>query len=451
MITQWWACMMAGGASSRFFPMNKILFDPAHTGRTLAQQAFDRLCAKTTDSTVEELDPHRFLIVTAKSFAPILSEHIPELPKDNFLCEPAARSTLPAILLAMCRVRQSNPDDILCVVTADHIISNIHAFRSTMETAREIASVKEAIVTIGITPTNNPADWTPFGAINSDTSTKIPLSKHTHPECIGYPLICFEEKPNVQRAQEMVDANKQAASSPLSHPSWTWNAGMFVFRVSTMEKALEAFHPEFFSIYQQLCSAPNEEERNKVFLTFPPKVAHPLNPAQTVDSSVDYVVMMPLTEQNHPTLVGAVIPGNFPWFDVGGWGAFKKVESIQKDEHKNVKYGNVQFIQSKGCVASTLASLTITGMTDLIAIHSDEGILALIPDAISARLKDLKQKVDETKEGNVLVECSSVDINNAHPSSVRVCALGIKDMSIVVEEKDGKLSIALSPRAKEDL
>ncbi|KAA6389159.1 MAG: mannose-1-phosphate guanylyltransferase/mannose-6-phosphate isomerase [Streblomastix strix] len=510
----WWGLMMAGGASSRFFPLNKILFDPVGIGRTLSQQAFDRLCHKESEDDTTSLNPSNFIIVTSKLFSETLSNHIPEIPKSNFIGEPAPRSTMPAILLGMSHIRNVDTNAVMCIVTADHIISDVRMFRATLETARQVAVQRDCIVTIGITPSDMPQDWIGFGAIHSEFDRPIAVENQIHSECSVYPLIRFEEKPSVPRAQQMIDENriaaqsnqtqqkqekeqeqqssserKETSSSPLA---WTWNAGMFVFRVQTMELALQAFHPEIYAIYLDLCKARSEEERNKAFLRFPNKIQNPLNPNTQVDCSIDYCIMMPLTDRTSHTasitqtkelsesksetetkskeqdkqqqqqkqqstnsidnLSAAVIPGNFPWFDVGGWSAFRNVKSIIQDSNGNILIGNSECInqtkrsiivceklesnEKEKSICSKDNKLIADNLNDYVAVLTKDGTLALIPDSISPRLKDLKSIADkpENDKTHVLTECKNVEIVElGKEGRLRVCGLGVSDIRVIVE------------------
>ncbi|KAH7820652.1 Mannosyl-oligosaccharide 1,2-alpha-mannosidase [Monocercomonoides exilis] len=455
----WWACMIAGGASSRFFPLNKIMFDPVKCGRTLSQQAVDRLCGQYAETTVPPLDPKQFIVVTSKAFAPVLAQHIPEIPRDNFIGEPAPRSTLPAILYAMSHVKKVDPNGTMCVVTADHIISDTQTFRATLETARQCAQQNDCIVTIGIKPTTKPSDWIGFGAINSVFSSPIEIKDKKYPQYTIYPLRRFEEKPSVERAAQMIQENESAASSTSSStPSssvtsssstslaWTWNAGMFVFRVPTMEKALQQFHPSISASYNALCAASTKEEEEKTFLTFQSKIPNPLNPSAVVDCSIDYAVMMPLTTETSTThsLSACVISGAFPWFDVGGWSAFRTVAAIPQDTHSNIRFGNALLDgATKRCICvaeegKRKIQLNVQNIDNHVVILSQAGTLVIIPDEISQRLKQLKETADKSEPGaDVFVESEGVEVEREAGAECRVCVLGISHFKILVKKDPG--------------
>lgn len=164
----------------------------------------------------------------------------------------------------------------MSIITADHLIGNTPLFRSTLHAAQERASRERCIITIGIQPSDVAREWIGFGAISSDAahplapvpaqpgrshqvrcryclhtalSTPLPLLLLSSPfpsplagfpaaaRLTAYPLLRFEEKPSEARAREMIAA-----------AGWFWNAGMFVFRVSTLEMALEVSERGLFSL-----------------------------------------------------------------------------------------------------------------------------------------------------------------------------------------------------------
>ena len=124
------------------------------------------------------------------------------------------------------------------------------------------------MVTIGITPTDRPEDWTSFGAIKADRDR---LSSGD----LAVPIERFEEKPSEDRATEMV-----------AEVGWSWNSGMFVFRLEVAEAALREFQPEMSEIYVSFAEklARNEREAAaECFSRLPSKIPHPEEPARAVD------------------------------------------------------------------------------------------------------------------------------------------------------------------------
>eukprot|EP00708_Paratrimastix_pyriformis_P003381 GAFH01002155.1.p2 GENE.GAFH01002155.1~~GAFH01002155.1.p2 ORF type:complete len:395 (+),score=146.09 GAFH01002155.1:63-1187(+) len=350
---------MAGGASSRFYPMNKIFADPTGCGRTMVQQAFDRVCSPSAANVYSPssfvtpahfsgltlppaMSPSQFFVVTGHAEVGPMREQLSALPSENVLDEPERRNTLPAILWAIASMMRApaSPAKDLCVaiVTADHLIGNAALFRSTLYAARERATREPVICTIGIQPSALAREWTGFGAINADQAHPLAPLDGTRPEypVVGHlpalPLVRFEEKPSESRAGQMI-----------AQGGWYWNAGMFVFRVSTLELALKAFQPAMHGLYLDMCralGAANQPEARRLFGQLPKHIPHPLEPAKMADCSIDYALMVPMSMAQGPAPVrGVVLPGVFPWLDIGSWDALRKV--LTPDGQANVVVGPV--------------------------------------------------------------------------------------------------------------
>src|SRR3954464_12210948 len=93
-----YAVILAGGQSSRLFPFNKVLSDLTGTGRSLIQQAYDRL-----DLPNEQI----YVLTVGALVSPIRKQT--KLSPSHFLVDPARRGTWPALLWAMAHLRQKNP------------------------------------------------------------------------------------------------------------------------------------------------------------------------------------------------------------------------------------------------------------------------------------------------------------------------------------------------------
>ena len=120
------ALILAGGASSRLFPFNKILADLTGTGRTLIQQAFDRAAAFVPGD-------HISLLAVQDLVNPIRSQLA--LPASRFFVDPVRRGTWPALLWAMAALRRADPETVLAVLTGDQVIPRLPAFKRAAERA----------------------------------------------------------------------------------------------------------------------------------------------------------------------------------------------------------------------------------------------------------------------------------------------------------------------------
>jgi phosphomannomutase len=408
--------VMAGGASSRFFPVNKVFSDLTGENRTMIQQAFDR--ATRTDiagAYPSFVPPERFFVVTGEEFASTMRQQLNHVPSKNILVDPARRNTLPAILWAVSHIRLLDPDATVAILTADHVIRDLPIFRDTIVRAAAVAERARAIVAIGIRPNADTKEWTGFGAIKSD-STSSPFGTDIRR------LLRFEEKPGSSRAEEMIREG-----------GWAWNAGMFLFQVKTLERAIAVYQPGIFATYTAVAeavAAGRIAESAAQFEAFPGKVAHPFQEGKQVDNSIDYAVMVPLTTR--PELAAIVevyvIQGSFFWVDIGSWDALRKV--VPADAEGNVVVGDVRVESTRRSilVAERGREIEAHGVEGLIVVHASNGTVMLAPESRAQEVKQLFEAARTSPGGdNVMLESDNCQVEAA-PG--RVVALGIRDMAV---------------------
>jgi mannose-1-phosphate guanylyltransferase len=261
------AVILAGGQSSRLFPFNKVVSDLTGSGRSLIQQAGDRL---------SNLSREQLYVLTVKDMVPSIRRQL-KLPASHFFADPVRRGTWPALLWAMAHLRRENADAVIAVVTGDQVILKVREFQKAFTQAVQTAVDHPAFVVIPVKPSKDPKEWLGFGAVRGGRTGSN-----------GSPIVGFEEKPSIDRARRMIHEGR-----------WLWNAGMFFFRISVAEQVLETYQPAMHRTYRALCQALEEKKMKrvaKIFESFPEKIPHPLDPARLVDNTVDYAVMTPLVD-----------------------------------------------------------------------------------------------------------------------------------------------------------
>jgi mannose-1-phosphate guanylyltransferase len=161
-------------------------------------------------------------VVTDRRYANLVREQLPDTP---ILGEPAARNTAAAVALATLRIDR-DPDEVMIVLPADHLIGDPVAQRRTLAVAAKLAhgafDIEAPLVTLGVRP-DHPA--TEYGYLVPD-----PTIRSTVDGVAAAPLRAFEEKPARDRAVEL-----------LGDPATAWNAGVFVWKRSSIRKALERY------------------------------------------------------------------------------------------------------------------------------------------------------------------------------------------------------------------
>ena len=204
--------IMAGGVGSRFWPMStpdypKQFIDVMGVGRSLIQLTVDRL---KPICPVENM-----WVVTNEKYIRIVKEQIPDMPVDNILSEPEARNTAPCIAYACWKIQKQHPDANIVVTPSDALVINTSEYQRVLSKALNYTSDKNAIVTIGIKPSR---PETGYGYIAAAEPTSVDEI---------YKVEAFKEKPNLETAEQYLAAG-----------NYYWNAGIFVWNIDTISKAI---------------------------------------------------------------------------------------------------------------------------------------------------------------------------------------------------------------------
>ena len=142
-----YAVILAGGVGSRLWPRSrqaqpKQFADITGSGRTMIQATFDRLEGL--------IDGDRTYVVTGEKYSALAQEQLPEIPSVNIITEPSGRNTAPAIGLACIHLLQRDPDAIMAVLPADHVILDRTAFQASLQRACDAAPRCRALYVVDV-------------------------------------------------------------------------------------------------------------------------------------------------------------------------------------------------------------------------------------------------------------------------------------------------------------
>src|SRR5258708_4488349 len=279
--------IMAGGKGERFWPLSRektpkqllaLLGD-----KSLLQQAVDR---------VLPLVPLRnVLIITNEVQAPEVRKQLPKLPKENVIAEPVGRDTTAAVTLGAALVGARSTMGVMAVLPADHIIPEEKKFQQVLADAFDLAGRGQAIVTIGIKPTE-PA--TGYGYIRVGEALPPPQGVKAY-KTVFHRAEQFIEKPHFDKALEDLNGGQ-----------YRRNAGMFIWSFVTITEGLQKHQPEMYEACQRWFKvAANPAQLDKVLAREYPEIKK---------VSIDYALM-----EHAQNMV--VADGAFEWDDFGSWTA----------------------------------------------------------------------------------------------------------------------------------
>ena len=267
--------ILSGGSGSRLWPVSRQAY-PKQFCHLLDETLFSK--------TLQRLLPFgKPWALTVKELKTLTDHDLKklDLPYDNVIYEPYGRNTAAAIAL-LCRVLELRGlvDEVIGVFPADHLIGDAGAFTGAVQAGIEIAKQGE-VVTLGIRP-SFPA--TGYGYI--ETAGNFGTSRSARV------AVAFHEKPDREKAEQF-----------LAISGYYWNAGMFIFKTSTMIALFEKHNPDIWEAFHSLdAGLTNLDEIYKTVRSI----------------SIDYAIMEKLPSH-------VCIPCDFGWSDVGSWDAIAEI------------------------------------------------------------------------------------------------------------------------------
>ena len=345
--------VMCGGAGTRLWPVSRESmpkqFVPLIDERSTFQQVLGRI------ADVELFD--RPIIITNSDFRFIVAEQLRECDIEaDIVLEPMRRDSAMAVAVAAALARERDPEAVVLILAADHVVRDVAAFKSACREAAT-AAAEGLIVTFGINPTF-PA--THYGYIR-------PGSKVNGGAALA--VEAFVEKPDAKTAGGYVAE------------SYLWNSGNFAFRADIMLDEIARYEPDIAAAAKL---AVEGMARDLDFLRLP---AEPF--ARAPKKSIDYAVM-------ERTDRAAVVPVDLGWSDVGSWSAVWDV--MNHDAEGNASTGSVVFYDSRNSlVRSDDAILTaVVGLEDIIVVATPDAVLVTSRD----KAEQVKGLVEQLKAQN---------------------------------------------------
>jgi len=343
--------ILSGGSGTRLWPVSRKNLPKqflALAGKgTLFQQtlARTRQLPDVAAPIVVASDDHRFLAADQ-----LLASGI-----DNatIVLEPLARNTAPAIALGALQALDRDPDAVLLVLPADHLIGDTAAFVQAVTQALPLAA-QGWLATFGIRP-DRPE--TGFGYIRRAEA----IDAH------AYRVAEFVEKPALATAQ-----------SYLADGGYDWNSGMFLFKAARYLDELAEHAPAMLAAVRE---AHAKATTDLDFVRIDRDAF-----ARVPDDSIDYAVM-------EKTRRAAVIPVSCAWSDIGSWSALWLTGD--KDADGNLREGDTLAVATHNSLLRSHDRhlLATVGVDNLVVVTTPDATLVAHRDAA----QDVKKIVEQLK------------------------------------------------------
>jgi mannose-1-phosphate guanylyltransferase/mannose-6-phosphate isomerase len=340
--------IMCGGAGTRVWPESRETmpkqFIPLIGKSSTFQDAIRRVSDPIFDPPV---------VITNREYRFLAREQLDEIGAQAMIVlEPSRRDSGPAIAVAAALAAKRDPQTIVAVFAADHVILDQNGFLGACARAADVAADGH-IVTLGVTP-SEPAVG--YGYIRPGTVIGSGPARQ---------VSAFVEKPDAATAERYVAEG------------YLWNSGNFFFRADVMLDELRALEPE---MAEAAARALAEAVDDLGFVALDASAF-----ADAPKRSIDYAVM-------ERTKRAAVVPADIGWSDVGDWGAVWKLS--RRDESGNSIHGEGVALDAKNVHIRSNGLLTaVVGVNDVIVVSTQDAVLVLARD----QGDKVKQLVDALK------------------------------------------------------
>jgi mannose-1-phosphate guanylyltransferase/mannose-6-phosphate isomerase len=344
--------ILSGGSGSRLWPLSREHYPkpllPLVSDKTLLQETACRLdgIPDLGDAVYVCNEEHRFL----------LAEQVTQIGKTPaaIILEPEGRNTAPALTLAALYLVKQDPDAMMVVMPADHVMTEPQQFITAVEQGSDNAE-QGALVTFGIVPES---PETGYGYIKRDAQIG---------SSAAYTVARFVEKPDLQTAEQYV-----------SEGDYFWNSGIFLMRADRWLDEISQHRPDILKVCRE---ATNKGVQDSDFFRVDKQLFH-----ACPSDSIDYAVM-------EKTDRAVVVPISAGWSDIGAWSALWNV--CPQDADGNVIQGDVLAEDTHNAfLVAQHRCLATVGLDNIVVVETADAVLVASKD----KAQDVKAIVDRLKD-----------------------------------------------------
>jgi mannose-1-phosphate guanylyltransferase/mannose-6-phosphate isomerase len=347
---------MSGGSGTRLWPLSTDRtpkqFHPLGSGPSLIQDSINRLVR------ADGIEPGDPILICNRRHAAVVDAHLEAVGRraSAVVLEPFGRNTAAVGAIAALLAQETDPDALVLLMPADHVITDTAAFSATIAAAAPVAATH--IVTFGVQPTS---PETGYGYIEEGELIAGAVHK----------VARFAEKPDLETAKRYVAGGRHL-----------WNAGIFLFSPAVMIAEMERLAPE---VLQASRLALQKGRRDGVSIDLDEEAF-----AACPSISIDYAVM-------EKTDRAAVAPIGADWADVGSWSELWRLGP--RDAKENFVHGDALLIDTEDTLVwADTKTVAAIGVRDLIIVQTEDAVIVLP----KSRAQDVKQLVELVKARGTL-------------------------------------------------
>jgi mannose-1-phosphate guanylyltransferase len=351
--------IMAGGVGSRFWPLSrrerpKQFLDIVGTGETLIQQTYRRFkkCCPEKNIFVVTNSEHKNLVIEQLGIDP-----------SRVLAEPFRRNTAPCLAYGTFRILKENPEALIAVTPADHLIVKEEEFCNVIQSCFDFAKGNDALITLGIKP-DRPE--TGYGYIQADQKKSVKGNENL------VKVKTFTEKPDIDLAKVFLESG-----------DFFWNSGIFIWNIKSILSAFEKYMPDMYTVFDEGRDLfGTKQEMSFIGKTY----------AECKSISIDYGIM----EKADNVYVMCTDIG---WSDLGTWSSLCEHSSIDKKGNSVIR-GDIFSYENEGNIFNISPGkiAVIQGLKDYIVVDSDNVLLIVKKEEeqnIKQYLEDVKNSTKE--------------------------------------------------------
>lgn len=353
------AVILAGGRGTRFWPRSRKRAPkqllPVVGGATLLRRTANRLRGLAP--------PERLWAYTSGPLRRAVRRQLPETPAQQIVAEPAPRSTAPAIGLAARLLLRRNPDAVMGVFPADHLIENERPYRALLRRAATAAASSDKLFVLGVEPR-----WaeTGYGYIEFPPGAAADAAAPVE-------VLAFHEKPDRETAQRFLRAG-----------NFFWNSGQFIGRAQAFSDALERFLPAASRAIDRIVNAAPNDFHKALKEHYP----------ACENISVDYGIL-----EKAENIAGFAAAG-LGWSDVGSWQALYSL--LPKDEQGNAARSPALLQDAAGNLIDAPGKFTaLLGVNDLIVVDTPDALL-ICPRSEAQKVSAVVAALEAAGRGKLL-------------------------------------------------